>query len=582
MANIDINYVFFIGGLLLTIAILASKLSAVFGTPILLLFLAIGMLSGEDGIFFHIVYNDYSSAYFIANLMLAVILLDGGLRTNFRTFRSVASESVLLATIGVVFTSAITGLGAYLLFDLTIVEAMLVGSIVGSTDAAAVFSLLGNGGVHLKERISSTLQIESATNDPMAILLTVVLISAVNQEATGAVQIAMIFLSQFLIGIFLGVTFGFFARLVIPMINISSGLYMLLVLGIGLCGFAVTASLGGSGFLAIFIIGMFIGNQDIRPLSYILPVGEGLTWLAQITLFLLLGLLVTPHKMLEYAVPGIMLALVLAFIARPIAVFLCVKPFFKRYTNKEIAFMSWVGIRGSVPIVLAIYPVMKGVPDAQLYFNVAFIVVLFSLLVQGASLVVSAKLFKVYAPASDAPINKSELGILVSDDFALYNYEIKREGMEGVSLRSLRFPKRSRIAAIFRDSHILKAQGDLQLKRGDIVSVIGHSTDEILFNSVFAQDKPPKYLERYTGDIILNGSEKMSELSKAYGIELTSFEEDMNLSEFMDYHIGGFAETGESISLIDVRLTVVEMSGDKVNKVGLTKLVPETYDINHA
>ena len=268
MANIDINYVFFIGGLLLTIAILASKLSAVFGTPILLLFLAIGMLSGEDGVFFHIVYNDYSSAYFIANLMLAVILLDGGLRTNFRTFRSVASESVLLATIGVVFTSAITGLGAYLLFDLTIVEAMLVGSIVGSTDAAAVFSLLGNGGVHLKERISSTLQIESATNDPMAILLTVVLISAVNQEATGAAQIAMIFLSQFLIGIFLGVTFGFFARLVIPMINISSGLYMLLVLGIGLCGFAVTASLGGSGFLAIFIIGMVIGNQDIRVVKF--------------------------------------------------------------------------------------------------------------------------------------------------------------------------------------------------------------------------------------------------------------------------------------------------------------------------
>ena len=445
----------------------------------------------------------------------------------------------------------------------------------------AVFSFFVNGGVHLKEHISSTLQIESATNDPMAILLTVVLISAVNQEATGAAQIAMIFLSQFLIGIFLGVTFGFFARLVIPMINISSGLYMLLVLGIGLCGFAVTASLGGSGFLAIFIIGMVIGNQDIRPLSYILPVGEGLTWLAQITLFLLLGLLVTPHKMLEYAVPGIILALVLAFIARPIAVFLCVKPFFKRYTNKEIAFMSWVGIRGSVPIVLAIYPVMKGVPDAQLYFNVAFIVVLFSLLVQGASLVVSAKLFRVYAPASDAPINKSELGILVSDDFALYNYEIKRQGMEGVSLRTLRFPKRSRIAAIFRDGHILKAQGDLLLKRGDIVSVIGHSTDEVLFNSVFAQDKPPKYLERYTGDIILNGSEKMNELSKAYGIELTSFEEDMNLSEFMDYHIGGFAETGESISLIDVRLTVVEMSGDKVNKVGLTKLVKETYANNH-
>ena len=572
MEHLDINYVFFIGGLLLTISVIVSKLSSALGTPILLLFLAIGMLTGEDGFFIHIIYNDYSSAYFISNLMLAIILLDGGLRTNFNTFKSVAPESLLLATVGVVLTSAITGLAAYFVFDLGIVGAMLVGSIVGSTDAAAVFSLLGGGGVHLKERISSTLQIESATNDPMAILLTVVLMATLQQEAQGFGQIAFIFLSQFLIGTFLGVLFGLFARLIISMINLSAGLYMLLVLGVGLCGFAVTASLGGSGFLAIFIIGMFIGNQKIRSLSYILPVSEGMTWLSQITLFLLLGLLVTPHKMMDYALPGIFVAVMLAFVARPIAVFLCIKPFFKRYSNREIAFMSWVGIRGSVPIVLAIYPVMNGIEDGQLYFNVAFTVVLFSLLVQGTSLVPASKLFKVYTPASSAPINKSEMGILVSDDFALFNYKISRQGMVGETLRSLKFPKRSRIAAVFRDNHILKAHGDLKLKLGDIVSVIGHGTDEVLFNSVFSQDKPPKYCERYNGDIILDGNEPMSELAKAYDIELTSFEEDMTLSEFVDYHIGGFAQAGESVSFINVRLTVIEQSGDKVSKVGLTKL----------
>ncbi len=571
MSAIDLNMVMFIGGLLLVFAVLASKLSSYISTPILLLFLGIGMMTGEDGFILNIVYNDYTSAFFISNVMLALIIMDGGLRTSLRMMQKVAAESVILATVGVVGTAAITGLAAYYFFDISLVEGLLVGATVGSTDAAAVFNLLGNGGVNLKERISSTLQIESASNDPMAILLTVVLLAFVSGEATSAFEVGMIFVMQFGLGTILGIVFGLFGRFAVAAINLNSGLYTIMVVGIGLTGFGITASLGGSGFLAIFIIGMLIGNQNTRSVNYILPVSEGLTWLAQITLFLLLGLLVTPSTLIDYALPGIGVALALTFIARPFAVFLFMKPFFRRYSNKELTFMSWVGLRGSVPIVLAIYPVMEGVPDSMLYFNCAFIVVLFSLLVQGATIVPAAKLFKIFAPVSAAPINKSQVGITLSDDFELYNYHVKRDSLDGLPLREMRFPKRTQVAALFRDGHMLKAHGDTKLQKDDIVSVIGHESDEVLLNSVFAQEKAPKKPDRYRGDIVLNGSVKMSELAASYDMELTSFEKSMNLSDFMSYHIGGFPQVGDKVSLINLSLTVVELQGDVVSKGGLTK-----------
>ena len=571
LENIDVNYVFFIGGVLLTFAILASKLSAVVGTPLLLLFLGIGMLSGEDGIFIHIVYNDYTSSFYIANLMLALILLDGGLRTNFAVMKSVATESMVLSTAGVLMTSAITGFAAWLFIDLSIWQSMLVGAIVGSTDAAAVFMLLGDGGVHLKQRVSSSLQIESATNDPMAILLTTVLLAFLSGRASSVSEVVLIFVTQFGLGIILGISFGLFARFVIASLSIGAGLYSLLVIGIGLIGYSVTSALGGSGMLAIFIIGMFVGNQKIRQVSFILPVGEGITWLAQITLFLMLGLLVTPHLMFEYLVPGVVVALVITFVARPVAVFCCLKPFFRRYSNRDLFFMSWVGLRGSVPVVLAIYPVMEDVNNAQLYFNVAFVVVIVSLIIQGASIVPMAKFFKVYAPSTAAPISKSEVGIMLNDDYELYNYSVKRDSLNGVMLRSISFPKRTTVAAVFREGYMIKAHGITRLKKDDIVTVIGNSSDEQLLNSVFSQDKKPKQHHLYHGNKIYQGQTLMMALSEIYSIELTSFEKSMSVAEFMSYHIGGFPQPGDFVSLINVQLVVVELAGDSVSRVGVTE-----------
>ena len=570
MEAIDVNYAFLIVGILLTFAILASKLSSFFGTPLLLLFLAIGMLTGEDGLILHIHYDDYTSAFFIANLMLAIILLDGGLRTSFTTMKRVATESFLLATIGVVVTSGITGALAYLLLDISLIQALLLGCIVGSTDAAAVFSLLGKDqNVSLKANVSNTLQIESATNDPMAILLTTTMIAFASMKATSFVDALIFFAEQFGFGILLGLSIGMLARLIIASLKLGVGLYCILVIGLGLIGFAITAYVGGSGFLGIFIFGMCIGNQKVRQVSFILPVSEGFTWLAQITLFLFLGLLVSPHEMLNYVVPGVVIAVLITLVARPIAVFLCMKPFFRSYNNRDLIFMSFVGLRGSVPIVLAIYPVFENLDNPQLYFNVAFVVVIVSLLFQGGLILPLAKLLKVYAPSVMTPINKSDVGIMLSNDYEIFNYRIKEPSFNGRALRTISFPKGTTVASLFRDGKLIKCHGDTLVKVGDIISVIGTDADEALLNSLFSHENKPKRHNLYHGDKIYSGSMMVKELAEQFDFDLTTYEKTLTLGDLMSYHIGGYPQPGDMVTLIKVSLVVVELEGDKIKRAGL-------------
>ena len=273
----ELNNALFITGLLLSSSIFASRISSFMGIPVLLLFLGIGMLCGSSGIFFHIPFEmdieqDRQLAFLISNLALAVILFDGGCQTSLFTFRSVAKPAILLSTCGVLITTAVIGIGAYYVLGISFWESMLVGALVGSTDAGAVFSLLGNNGVTLKTKISNVLQIESATNDPMAIFLTITVIgiitgtqlNAAEDTARSIFEMLQFFLTQFAFGILFGLIFGFLGRKLMSVIRIPSGLYSLLVLGIALTGFAITSSLNGSGFLAIFIMGMIIGNQKDR------------------------------------------------------------------------------------------------------------------------------------------------------------------------------------------------------------------------------------------------------------------------------------------------------------------------------
>ena len=574
----QLNYIFLISGLLLCSSIFASRISSIMGLPVLLLFLGIGMLCGINGVFFQIDFNDYNIAFLVTNVALAVILFDGGCQTNFYTFRSVAKPSIILSTLGVLITTVIVGCAAYYIFKLQFFESMLIGAIIGSTDAGAVFSLLGNNGISLKNKVNNPLQIESATNDPMAIFLTVTIIGIINGSMlnnvdtyTAVIDMLLFFVKQLAFGVGFGIIFGIVGRSIINHINIPTGLYSLLVLGIAFTGFSITSTLNGSGFLAIFIIGMFIGNQNTRQLNYIRPVQDGLNWLSQIGLFLILGLLVTPSDLVLYLVPGLLIALVLTFVARPVAVFLCLKPFFT-YSTKELAFISWVGLRGSVPIVLAIYPIMAEVPHGEVYFNVAFVIVLFSLLVQGASILPMAKLFDVYAPSMAAPISKGQIGITIDDDYEIFNYEIHHHEFENVALKDIKFPSKTLIASIFRHGQMFKPSANRTIKKGDIISIIGHADDELFLNSIFSGETPIKESHYYSGDIILSGNLTMPEVADKYDLIITSLEKELTLAEFMNYQLGGFPQVGDRITIVDIRLTVYELQGDNISKVGFEKL----------
>ncbi|REC96193.1 sodium/hydrogen exchanger family protein [Kushneria indalinina DSM 14324] len=391
-------------------SILASRVSARIGLPLLPLFLGIGMLAGVDGLGL-INFSDYNLAYLVGQLALAMILLDGGLRTRMKTFRVGLRPALSLATLGVFLTSGLTGLFAMWVFDLSLFQGLLVGAIVGSTDAAAVFSMLSGQGIRLNERVGATLEIESGTNDPMAIFLTLILSQTLAGSIDSVSGTLLMFVEQFGIGTVAGVASGWLLGRLLRWLDLAPGLYSLLAAAMGFSVFALTNMLGGSGFLAIYLAGVMIGNIRGKHLEFILPVHDGLAWLSQIGLFLTLGLLVTPSEMVDYAWSSVMVAVVLIFVARPLSVLLSLKPFFG-FRWRELAFISWVGLRGGVPIVLAIFPVIAGVENASLYFNVAFFVVLISLVLQGTTLGHMARWLRVEIPAETAPARRRLLGVL--------------------------------------------------------------------------------------------------------------------------------------------------------------------------
>ncbi|MFP5467082.1 MAG: potassium/proton antiporter [Gammaproteobacteria bacterium] len=393
---------------LVFISVLAGVFSARVGFSFLLVFLVAGVLAGEDGPG-GLVFDDFRLAFWVGNVALAVILLDGGLRTNFQTFRTGLKPSLWLATVGVVLCAGITGVAARWLLDLSWPLALLVGAIVGSTDAAAVFALLRSSGVRLNERVAATLEIESGMNDPMAIYLTLTCIGVALAVASGGsdtfgpMEVLRSLLLQFGWGAALGLAAGVgMAELLKRMgrgEDGGGGIRALLLVSAGLTVFAAVTWLGGSGFLAVYAMGVIIGNRARRLVRSSLSAMDGYAWLSQAGMFLLLGLLVTPARLLETLWPALGVSLVLMLVARPLSVWICLAPM--RFARNEIAFISWVGLRGAVPIVLAVFPVMAGIPGAQTYFNIAFVVVLASLLLQGSTIAWSARRLGVTLPDPD-------------------------------------------------------------------------------------------------------------------------------------------------------------------------------------
>ena len=573
-----INQFVLAGAVLLLLAILASTLSYRIGMPLLLVFLAVGMLAGEDGPG-GIVFNDYGIAYLVGSVALAVILLDGGLNTRTESFRTSLRPAAVLATVGVLITCVVTGLFAAWVLDFGLLEGMLVGAVVGSTDAAAVFALLHAKGLALKERVSATLEIESGSNDPMAALLTIALIELIlgGQRIPGWETLVLL-LQQMGLGLVAGLGGGWLLVWLTNRLQLERGMYPMLILAGGLTVYSLTTVLGGSGFLAVYLCGVLVGNRSPRESQHILQVHNGLAWLAQIGMFLMLGLLATPSELVEYAPVALAIALVLMLVARPLAVWLCLLPF--HFPWREQVFISWVGLRGAVPIILALFPLLAGVAEAALILDVAFFVVLISLTVQGWTLPALARRLRLQVPPAPEPTERLDLSASPEGGHAFFGYRLTPgTPILGQDANALRLPGTARPVAVLRNSQDLAPDAAGKLNAGDVLYVLASATDSAALSDLLATPVAPPYLEKrqFYGNFVLRGDALLDAVAEQYGLPLPDEQSGRTLAQFLSRSLHGRPVVGDRVRLGKLEFVVRAVSGGDVVQVGLR--IPTHLDI---
>jgi cell volume regulation protein A len=461
-----IETIFLVVAVLLVLSVIASKVSDRFGVPALLVFLLIGILSGSEG-FGGIYFDNPLITQLIGLFALSVILFSGGIDTQWDCIRMVVRESLILATLGVLLTAVILGVVAHLLLHISLLEGLLIGAITSSTDAAAVFALLRSQGVKLNGKLSALLEFESGSNDPMAVFLTIGLIQLIQSPDQPWFNLILFFFQQMIIGGISGVIFGKLLLYLINRLRLGyEGLYPVLTLGLILLTFSATTILQGSGFLAVYIVGLILGRSEFLHKNSLSRFYEGLAWLFQIIMFLTLGLFVFPSRLVPVFIPGLILAMILICIARPLSVWLSLIPF--RYSAREKTFVSWVGLRGAVPIILATYPSLAGLDESGLIFNIIFFVVITSVLVQGTSIPQIARWLKVDDPDRKETRYPLEITPLQGWKGILKEVFIDEDSpVAGKAIFELKLPKDYLIVLIARDDEFLIPNGGITLKAND-------------------------------------------------------------------------------------------------------------------
>lgn len=561
-----VNQVLLAGALVMFAGILLGAVSSRQGIPFLVVFLVVGMLAGEDGIG-GIQFHDHRTAFFVGNLALAIILLDGGLRTKLATFRVALRPSLVLATAGVLLTAVPVGLFATWVLGVDWRIGMLLGSIVGSTDAAAVFALLRASGSRLNERVSNTLEIESGVNDPMAIFLTTLMIQVLMTPDTfGGLDLLRQLVMQFGIGIGLGLLLGRVMAWIMKRALVGEGLSALLLCSGGVTAFALVNSIGGSGFIAVYLVGLIVGNRMRRTGENLLRAMDGMAWLAQSSMFLLLGLLVTPTEMPAVVGAALLVSAFLMLVARPAAVWLCLKPF--HFAPREVGFIGWMGLRGAVPIVLAMFPLLAGVPDARLLFNVAFVVVLSSLLLQGASVPLAARRFGVGLPPRDEPRVRPTLS---DDHLAMLEFPVgERSSLAGVELDTMIFPDKVRVVGVLRASELLGGAEAGPLQADDVVMLIAPDNEVDHLSEMFTRVEASVRRAAW-GDFVLDASAGFADICAAYDCEAPPELSGLTLDEVMRLLEPRLVE-GDAVHVAGLALVAREIADGRVVKAGL-KLV---------
>lgn len=467
-----------IGSVLLFISLFAGKTSFKFGVPVLILFISIGMLAGSEGIG-GIYFDNPKTAQFIGIVALNFILFSGGLDTDWKSIKPVLWQGISLSTLGVMLTAFSVGLFVWAVTDFILVEGLLLGSIVSSTDSAAVFSILRSKSLALKGNLRPTLELESGSNDPMAYILTIVFTGLVVSQDSGFWGIIPMFFSQLILGAIIGLLFGKISTWVINHIRLDyEGLYIVLVIAIMFFTFSFTNFVGGNGFLAVYLSSVFLGNQDLIHKKKILKSFDSFAWLMQIVLFLTLGLLVFPSQIIPVIGIGLVISLFLIVVARPLSVFISLAPF--KVNLRSRWFLSWVGLRGAVPIVFATYPLLAGADKANMIFDIVFFVSLTSVLIQGTTLPKVADWLKLTLPEELKKRTKTDMELSDSIKSLLTEIRIpENSSVAGKQIVQLGLPQTTLISFILRGDKYITPSGSTIIEADDKLFVLSENKDSL-------------------------------------------------------------------------------------------------------